>query len=224
VDAREQPHREQRQGRQADRVHRDVPASLVRDPVEAEELVGRGGVAGGEVGRAADPVGDVRRPPRPVGDQDRVLHHRVPVTDLLVVAVGPGELGEPSAGVEVGQVGVAHVRVALLAVAPGVLVARRLLHQPQREADRGEREQHPDRRPPRVPARPRTDRPADPLAEGGDERVVARGVGVPARGRSHRTVTSRTARGWPERRPPRWRHRHRWGRPWASAPPTRSSG
>ena len=48
--------------------------------------------------------------------------------DLLVAGVGPVQLGQAAPGVEVGQVGVAHQRVALLAVLPGVGVAGRLLH------------------------------------------------------------------------------------------------
>ena len=69
--------------------------------------------AGVDVGRAGRPVRHPRGAVGEVGDADGVLHHLVAVPHLRVVGVGPLQLGQPAPGVEVGQVGVAHVRVAV---------------------------------------------------------------------------------------------------------------
>ena len=107
-----------------------------------------GGLEGSAATRSGDPVIQWRHPgrsPGPVGDPDGVLHHLVARPHLLVVAVGPVELHEPATGVEVRQVGVAHVGVARVAVLPGARVAVALWMTAQSDADRRQREDHGDR-------------------------------------------------------------------------------
>ena len=176
MDAGEQPRGEQRERPEADRVHRD----------EAQHLRAHCGVAGHRVGRragprlqvrrAAQPVGDLRGPPRPVGDDDGVLHGGVPAPHRVVVDVRPVQLDETASGVEVGQVGVAHVRVVDVGVAPLRVEAGGVLDHAEREAERGQGQQDAHRGPPAVPAGARAHRTADDLAQRPDARVLDRRV------------------------------------------------
>ena len=89
------------------------------------------------------------------------------------------------------------MRVPGLGVAPGVLVAVVLLHHPQRHADRGQREDDADRRPPRVPTGARADRASDAVAQCGDDRVVdgwVDPVTTPRRRRGHQPRRPRPTR------------------------------
>ena len=92
-----------------------------------------------------------------------------------------------------------------------VLVARRLLHHAEREADRGQGQHHPHRGPPPVRPRVLADRPADALAERGDDRVVERRVrpASSGRGRGYPVAPVAAARPRTQPRRRRWRRRGR---------------